>query len=368
MQIFCLGLNHHTAPLEVREKFAVPETRLSVAVAELSRTEGLGEAVIVSTCNRVEYYVTAQDGFVGGDLVGSYIGLHLASRQSDEFFQHASADAIRHLFRVVSGLDSMVLGETEILGQVKKAYETAHKSGATSGTLNTLFQKAFNVSKEVRTKTNITRGQVSIGSVAVDLAERIFGRLAQCKVMILGAGETSEMTAGAMKARGVSSVFVANRSYERALALADKMNGKAVHFDRWSEEVHDVDILIGSTAAPHHIITREKLATVMRTRPDRPLFCIDLAVPRDIEPSVNELDGVYLYDIDSLQMEAEHSMTIRKRDVVVCEEIIERHVATYMERLSGVRRPSMRRQSAGDAGHLPTDVWRGDEGTAGHRP
>jgi glutamyl-tRNA reductase len=229
----------------------------------------------------------------------------------------------------------MVLGETEILGQVKKAYATASGSGATSRHLNKLFQRAFNVAKEVRTKTNITRGSVSVGSVAVDLAEKIFGQLQQCRVMILGAGETSEMTAGALKARGVRSIFVANRSYDRAAALAQAMGGKAVHFDEWQQEFQELDILIGSTAAPHHVLTREKLAPIMRTRPDRPLFCIDLAVPRDIEPAVNELDGVYVYDIDSLQAIAEQSMNVRRQEIAICEEMIERHVQEFRDWLEG---------------------------------
>ena len=223
----------------------------------------------------------------------------------------------------------MVLGETEILGQVKKAYSAAQAHGATSRHLNKLFQRAFNVAKEVRTRTNITRGSVSVGSVAVELAERIFGRLGTCKVMILGAGETGELTAGALQARGVQSVFVANRSYDRAVALAEKMNGKAVRFEEWAEEFHEVDILIGSTAAPHHVVTREKLAGLMRTRRDRPLFCIDLAVPRDFEPSVNELDGVYLYDIDHLRKVADDSMAVRRQELTVCEEMIDRHVAQF---------------------------------------
>ncbi|HEX8311238.1 MAG TPA: glutamyl-tRNA reductase, partial [Chthoniobacteraceae bacterium] len=198
-----------------------------------------------------------------------------------------------------------------------------------------LFQRAFNVAKEVRTKTNITRGSVSVGSVAVDLAERIFGKLQQCHVMILGAGETSEMTAGALKSRGVRSIFVANRSYERAAALAKAMDGKAVHFDEWQANFADVDILIGSTAAPHHVLTAAELEPIMRTRQDRPLFCIDLAVPRDIEPAVNDLEGVYLYDIDSLQAIADHSMNIRRQELVLCEEMIERHVAEFTGWLEG---------------------------------
>jgi glutamyl-tRNA reductase len=218
---------------------------------------------------------------------------------------------------------------------MKKAYAAASAAGTTAKHLNKLFQRAFNVAKEVRTNTNITRGAVSVGSVAVELAEKIFGRLANCHVMILGAGEMSELTAGALSARGVRSIFVANRSYDRAVALAEKMKGKAVHFDEWPREFHDVDILIGSTAAPHHVLTAAQLAPIMRTRRDRPLFCIDLAVPRDIEPAVNNLEGVYLYDIDALQAIADQSMGIRRQELTVCEQMIERHAVEFSEWLAG---------------------------------
>jgi glutamyl-tRNA reductase len=223
----------------------------------------------------------------------------------------------------------MVLGETEVLGQVKKAYQSAQAEGATARHLNKLFQRAFNVAKEVRSRTNISRGSVSVGSVAVELAERIFGNLAACRVMILGAGEMSELTAGAMQARGVKSIFVANRSHDRAVALAERMGGKAVHFDEWAREFACIDILIGSTAAPHHVLSRAQLEAVMPHRPHRPLFCIDLAVPRDIDPAVNALDGVYLYDIDSLQAIASESMEVRRKEIAVCEKLIDAHVREF---------------------------------------
>ena len=335
MEIVCFGLSHHTAPVELRERFAVPDGELAAAVAKMKQAEGVREAVIVSTCNRVECYLAAEQAAAGFAAVAEYFASRTTASDREHFFEHGTAQSVRHLFRVVSGLDSMVLGETEILGQVKKAYAAAAAAGATAKHLNKLFQRAFNVAKDVRTNTNITRGSVSVGSVAVDLAEKIFGRLTRCKVMILGAGETSELTAGALQARGVHSMFVANRSYDRAVALAEKMSGKAVHFHDWAREIHDVDILIGSTAAPHHVLTAARLAPVMRTRADRPLFCIDLAVPRDIEPEVNDLDGVYLYDIDSLQAIADHSMSGRRQEMAICEQMIERHAIEFGEWLAG---------------------------------
>jgi glutamyl-tRNA reductase len=340
MEIVCLGLSHHTAAIELRERFALPDSEIAEAAKTLAGTAGLGEAVIISTCNRVEYYAAAESAGAAFESLHRFIAGRCSEPDADAFFRHATQRSVEHLFRVVSGLDSMVLGETEILGQVKKAYETAQKSGATGRHLNKLFQRAFNVAKEVRTKTNITRGSVSVGSAAVELAGRIFGGLQNCHVMILGAGETSEMTAGALQARGVKAIFVANRSYERAAALAEKMGGKAIHFEEWARDFHDVDILIGSTAAPHHVVTRETLQPLMRHRPDRPLFCIDLAVPRDFEPSINDLEGVYLYDIDSLQQIADESMAVRRQEVIACEQIIGRHAADFLKWLVADPRPS----------------------------
>ncbi len=335
MEILCLGLSHHTARQDLREKFAIRESEATAVATQLLAAPGVSEAVVLSTCNRVEFYVAAEQTAQGFAAVNEFLTARLAEAPGEAFFQHPTAAAIRHLFRVVSGLDSMVLGETEILGQVKKAYAAASEGKTTAKHLNKLFQRAFNVAKDVRTNTNITRGSVSVGSAAVELVERTFGRLSNCQVMILGAGETAELTAGALCARGVRSIFVANRSYERAVALAEKMNGKAFHFDDWPREFHEVDILIGSTSAPHHVVTAAQLAPLLRMRPDRPLFCIDLAVPRDIEPAVNDLDGVYLYDIDALQKIAEKSKSDRRQELAVCETMIERHAVEFGEWLAG---------------------------------
>jgi glutamyl-tRNA reductase len=335
MELLFIGLNHRTAPVGVREKFAFTEASLGPFSADLARLDGIREGVVVSTCNRVEFYVAADEGPRGFDAIRSFIESRAGEPMGEAFVRRLGPESIRHLFRVVCGLDSMVLGETEILGQVKKAYAASQSAGATSRYLNKFFQRAFNVAKEVRTKTHITRGAVSVGSVAVDLADKIFGRLEHCNVMILGAGEMSELTAGALQARGVKTIFVANRSHDRAVALAEKMKGRAIHFEDWPREFHDVDILIGSTAAPHHVVTREKLGPVMKTRRHRPLFCIDLAVPRDFEPAVNEIDGVYLYDIDHLQRVAQDSMEIRRQELTVCEEIIERHVVDFAAWVEG---------------------------------
>ncbi len=329
MEIVCLGLSHKTAPIDIRERFAIGDTHLGEVSALLSKTEGLSEAVVISTCNRVEYYLAANDGAHALKLTEEFAAQRAQQSAGEAFFRFRGRDGIRHLFRVASGLDSMVLGETEILGQIKKAYSAAQGGGATSRCLNKMFQRAFNVAKEVRTQTGITRGAVSVGSVAVELAEKIFGKLEHCNVMILGAGETAEMTAKSLQSRGAKAIFVSNRTFARAATLAETLGGKAVHFDQWDAEFASIDILIGSTGAPHAVVPKAKLAPLMKRRAARPLFCIDLAVPRDFEPAVNDLDGVYLYDIDSLQSIADDGMRVRQSELVRCEQMIERHVEEF---------------------------------------
>lgn len=355
MDIVCIGLSHRTASVDLREKFAIPEARLGALALELARAPGLGESVVVSTCNRVEFYAAAPEADRAFDALHAALAERGLEPEVEVFFRRATEDAARHLFRVVCGLDSMVLGETEILGQVKKAYQAAQEQKATARHLNKLFQRAFNVAKEVRTRTNITRGSVSVGSAAVELAERIFGRLEHCRVMILGAGETAELTAGALQSRGVQSIFVANRSHERAVTLAGRMGGSAVRFEEWPGVFSGVDILIGSTAAPHHVLTRAQLEPLLGTRRQRPLFCIDLAVPRDIDPEVNQLDGVYLYDIDSLQAIAQQSMEVRRGELQLCESMIDRHVAQFLQWLGAdpLRARETSTRLRGGAGDLP---------------
>jgi glutamyl-tRNA reductase len=262
-----------------------------------------------------------------------------SSEDVSAFYRFEDAECAQHLFRVASGVDSMVVGETEILGQTKKAYESARASGAAGPYLHRLFQRAFRVAKQVRTHTDITRGSVSVGSVAVDLAERIFGNLAGRKVLILGAGETSERTARALVSRGVSDIRVSNRSGERAENLTRLIGGRAICFDEWPAQCREIDILITSTSSDAPLVMPENLAPTLRDRVDRPLFIIDIAVPRDVDPNVNELDGVYLYDIDSLRSIAEQSLALRRQQVAAAEAIIAEHVADFGGSMSrGLRR------------------------------
>jgi glutamyl-tRNA reductase len=329
MSIFCFGLSHQTAAVDVRERFAIPESALPEALARLKTIPGLTEGLIVSTCNRTEFYVTGD--FRDSRALAFFESFYRNLRAGDEthLFRLWGNQCVRHLFRVASGLESMIVGETEIFGQVKRAYELAIGAQATGKLLNRLFQKSFQVGKQVRSSTGITRGSVSVGSVAVDLAEQIFGDLDGCKIMILGAGETSEKTARAFRSRGAEQIFVSNRSFERASALAAMTGGRAIHFEDWEQEFRDLDILVSSTAAPHAIITLEKLVPFLRARRYRPLFMIDLAMPRDIEPAVNRLDGVYLYDLDSLQAMAERTLEVRKQEAAHCDQLIEHHVQDF---------------------------------------
>ncbi|MEO0416623.1 MAG: glutamyl-tRNA reductase, partial [Verrucomicrobiota bacterium] len=287
MSIFCLGVNHKTAPVEIRERLAFSDKNLGSQLHDFQSSVGLDEVVVLSTCNRVEIYGAADSPALGLERMQDFLVDYFEIRGSEvEFYGYESDEAAHHLFEVASGLDSMVLGETEIFGQVKKAYSTAHQSGATGRRMNKLFQQSFSIGKLVRSNSAIQHGSTSIGSVAVDLAEKIFGDLKGSSVMVVGAGEMSRTTAQSMVSRGASGIIVSNRSYNKAVELAEELDGQALRFDEWEKALRKVDILISSTSAPHPIITREKLEPHMRRRRGRPLFLIDIAVPRDIADDV----------------------------------------------------------------------------------
>ncbi len=328
MNILCAGLNHHTAPVEIRERFAVGGRDLGAVLDAVREIEGIDGAVVVSTCNRVEIFASSETPRESLEGLDNFLAIRADCDAT--LIRHGTARAVRHLFRVASGLDSMVLGETEILGQVKQAYAAAAAHGAVSGPLHKLFQHAFRVAKHVRTETRITRGAVSVGAVAAELAENILGGLDGRRVLILGAGDTSERTARSLVARGVLPVIVSNRTYDRAVRIAGDIGGRAIHFEEWPALFADIDIIVSSTAAPHPILTREKLEPLMAARAHRPVFVIDLAVPRDAEPSVAELAGVVLYDIDSLEDIVRQSLSVRRGELVRCEQMIADHVASFL--------------------------------------
>ncbi len=338
MSVVVVGLSHRSAPVDVREKFAFTEAQIPEALDQL-RTRGVvSEGVILSTCNRVELYaatelpeaeaclrieefLVANRGY--SDVVGK------------ELYRVGEPDSVHHLFKVACGLDSMVLGETEILGQLKKAYELALQHKLTGGWLNKAFQKAFNVAKLVRSETSIQRGSISVASVGVELAEKIFGSLDDRHVMVLGAGDTSEKAARALLSRGAKSIIVSNRSHERAEALAAELGGRAIHFDQWASVFDGIDIVVSSTAAPHYILDRVRLEPLMRARHQRPLLLIDLAVPRDIEPEVNFLENIYLYNVDDLQAIAEGYLQQRREEIAACEKIIHAKAAELIASRGG---------------------------------
>jgi glutamyl-tRNA reductase len=336
MNILCFGISHQTANVDVRERFAIPDSALADSLTRLAQISSIQEGVLLSTCNRTEFYIVTRDSQLAIEPIFHDFYGPVDLSEFQHLFRLQAVPSIRHLFRVASGLESMVVGETEIFGQVKRAYEAAARSGTTGRILNRLFQKAFHVGKHIRSATAITRGSVSVGSVAVDLAEQIFGELAGRKIMILGSGETSERTAWSFRSRGASQLFVSNRSFARAAALAETIGGRAIRFDDWEEEFRDLDILVSSTAAPHAIVTRAKLEPVLRVRRDQPLFIIDLAMPRDVDPSVHELDGVYVYDLDSLQAIAGRTLEARKQEAEACDGMIDKHVRDFVAWLNRI--------------------------------
>lgn len=331
MNAFCIGLSHHTSNVATLERFAGNATAESIV-----RETGCTEALLLTTCNRVEVYAVS-DKRVSTDEITRCLMAKTnrnAHNYAPPFYRYEDNKCVQHLFRVASGLDSMVVGESEILGQAKKAYESARTSGAVGPYMHRLFQRAFRVAKQVRTHTDIARGAVSVGSVAVELAQRIFGRLSQCKVLVLGAGETSERTARALVSRGVTDLRVSNRSLDRARELAQMVGGQTVHFDDWAAQCREIDILLTSTSSETVLLTRDILAPILRERLDRPLFIIDIAVPRDVDPNVNEIDGVYLYDIDSIRSVTEQSLALRRQQIAAAEAIIANHVIEFVDSIS----------------------------------
>jgi glutamyl-tRNA reductase len=288
------------------------------------------EAVILSTCNRVEIYAASslEPRQVLSALQDFLTATH-GYRESltEHVYGLTEPQSVQHLFKVACGLDSMVLGETEILGQLKKAYDIALQHGHTGGRLNKAFQRAFNVAKHIRTETNIQRGSVSVSSVAVELAEKIFSRLSDRQVLVLGAGDTSAKTARALLSRGARSILVSNRSNDKALVLAQELGGRAIPFENWAQEFDLVDIVISSTSAPHYVLDAPKLQLLMKARRNRPILLIDIAVPRDIDPEVNFLENVYLYNIDNLQTIADDYLKLRHAEIARCEQIIRDKVA-----------------------------------------
>jgi glutamyl-tRNA reductase len=337
MSVVVIGLSHHSAPVELRERFAFAESKIPDALHQLRESGLVTEGVVLSTCNRVEIY--AATALAPDDQFFSRVKRFLVEHHAyegdlgDELYTFAEPHSLHHLFKVASGLDSMVLGETEIFGQLKKAYDLAFLHKFTGAKLNKAFQRAFNVAKHIRTETNIQRGSVSVMSAAVELAEKIFTNLADHEVLVIGAGETSEKTARALQSRGVKKITVTNRSPDRAQALAAELGQgtTTVPWEQWPEVFERIDIAVSSTASPVAILDRRKLEPLMRRRRNRPLLLVDIAVPRDINPAVSELDNVYLYNVDDLKAIADEYLKLRHEELDRCNQIIAEKVAALLE-------------------------------------
>lgn len=327
-EIVAAGLSHRTAPVEVRELFAVPEAGLAAALAELVAGPVRG-AVLVSTCNRVEVWVEGEDGEALRAAVGEFFRRRgLGEAHAGALGVRGLPESAQHLYELAAGLDSMVVGETEILGQVKGAYLAAHGAGRTGPLLNRLFQGAFAAAKAVRSETRIGMGSVSVGSVAADLASQIFGELADRTILLLGAGEIAETAARALAARGATRLVVANRSPDRARALAAQLKGEAVPWEEWPAACARAAVLLTCTAAPEPVVTPASLAPALEGRSE-PLFVIDIAVPRDVERAVGDAEGVYLYDVDDLQVIAERNLAARQEEIAVCRQILRAKLAEF---------------------------------------
>ena len=333
MKFQLIGINHKTAPVEVRERLAIPDSRLGEAMKRLAEHPGVDEGLILCTCNRVELITRSNNG--NADLRGfirEYFRLE-PSAYEPHLYEYRENEAVRHLFRVTSSLDSMIVGEPQILGQVKVAYTTARGVGTVHSRLDHLFTRAFAVAKRVRTETAIGSSSVSVASVAVELARKIFGSLKGKHVYLVGAGKMSELAARHLIANGASSIFVANRTFERAARMANAFNGQAIHFNELYETCDRADIVITSTGAPAAIFRKEHGERFMSRRKGRPMFFIDIAVPRDIDPAMNQVDGIFLYDIDDLQQAVASGMADRANEAKRAEAIVDTEVEGFDTRL-----------------------------------
>jgi len=348
MNLAVIGINHKTAPVEIREKFSFSPKQI-LEVNRALKEEGISsENLILSTCNRMEIYAVAgqKSDFIGAtkDFLSRFHNLRLADYENI-FYVYKDRQAIEHLFRVAAGLDSMVIGEMEILGQVKKAYQDARQSRSTGKILNRLFEKAFNNAKKIRTDTSIGRGAVSVSSAAVRLAKKILGDLSDKAALIIGAGLIGEQLVLYLKKNGIKNIMVANRTLEKAKILTDrfqnhglasdsqshKFSATAVSFEDLKQRLAEVDIVISSTGAPHCIIRKVDMLELMPKRKQKPLFIIDLAVPRDVEEEVSKIDNVYLYDIDDLQKIVQQNISLRKNELSTCNRIIDQSCKAFMD-------------------------------------
>ncbi len=342
MSLVVVGLNHHTSHVDLRERLAFSEEAIPVALWELRRHLENSGAVIVSTCNRVEVYLHHDFGepterlhAIIRHFLSEWHQIH-ESEFRDALYQYEGRETVEHIFRVAASLDSMVIGEAQVLGQVQEAYLAAQSEGATDKVMNALFQRAFAVAKNVRTHSTLGEGKVSISSVAVDLASSIFDALDGKTVMVIGSGEMGGLTLSNLMSRGLGKVLVANRSKDRAQALAEAYHGEPLVFHELPEYLHQADIVISATGAPDLVLYQRHFEQAMTIRKGRPMFIIDIAVPRDVDAAANTVDGVYLYNVDDLEAVVNQNLNARHGEIDTCMAIVEQGVSQFMAWMKGL--------------------------------
>ena len=337
MSLLALGLNHHTAPVDIRERAAIGDERLSDALLALKEVDAVNEAAIVSTCNRTEIYCGMVDSDAAPVIDWMHLYLQQPGLQLDPYlFRHANQDVVRHLMRVCSGLDSMVIGEPQILGQMKQAYRNASEVGTVGAELSPLFQSAFSVAKQVRTDTAIGQSPVSVAFAAVSLARQIFADFSRHQALLIGAGETIQLTARHLQSAGIKNITIANRSEKRAQSLADEVNGRTIALTDIPDALVDADIIISSTGSPLPIVGKGMAGSALKARKYRPQLMVDIAVPRDIEAEVAELDGIFLYTVDDLTDVIDENRQSRNVAASEAEEIVNIQVKEFMSRIQAM--------------------------------
>lgn len=334
MELIVIGLNHKTTPIEIRERLAFQESDMEKALVQARSFPSVKENMILSTCNRVEIYAASRETDKAildlKNFISQYHDLPLKDFEKNLYF-FVGEEAVRHIFRVASSLDSMVVGEPQILGQIKSAYQIATDSKSSGVILHRLLHRAFHVAKRVRTETKISNSAVSVSSVAVDLAEKIFGTLDKRTVLLIGAGEMSELAARHLVSGGVEKILVTNRTYERAITLAEEFRGEAIRFEEMASGLKKADIVISATESPRYIIEHDPTAKVMKDRKQKPIFFIDIADPRDIEPRVGDIENVYLYNIDDLQKVANENIKDREKEAERAEAIVQDEMMRFVQ-------------------------------------
>jgi len=337
MNFALIGINHRTAPVEVRERMHIPESRLPQAVADLVHRDGIREGLILSTCNRVEVVTSAEDNVDADPIMQQFLVDHHQfeiDAYQRFFYRYQQQEVVRHLFRVAASLDSMIVGEPQILGQLKRACAMAREVGGLNGTLQEVATQSLAVARRVRRETALGSAAVSISYAAVELAKKIFGSLEGKAIFVIGAGKMSELAAKHLIRSGASAIYVANRTHERAAQLAGAFGGVAIAFEQLFEHLPKADIIISSTGAPGYVVNKDQAAKVLSARRNRPVFFVDIAVPRDIDPLVNEMDNAFVYDIDDLGQVVEANKKQRAREAVWAEEIVQEEVQRTMRRLA----------------------------------